>query len=66
MGKELFRWRPVPLHQRCGRCRKDAAVLFEDVPLCGECFLDASKERFGVHEPPGEIEDDHKKRATAG
>ncbi len=67
MVEELYRWRPVPLRQRCDRCRETATVLFDSVFLCGECFFEASKQRFGVRESAArEIEDDQKKRATAG
>ena len=48
MAEELFRWRPVPLKQRCDRCRDEATVLLEKLMLCGDCFLEESERRFGA------------------
>lgn len=48
MSEELFRWRPVPLKQRCDRCREAATVVFEKLMLCGDCFLEESERRFGI------------------
>jgi hypothetical protein len=48
MADEVFRFRPVPLKQRCDRCRAAATVLFDKLILCGECFLEESKRRFGI------------------
>lgn len=47
MAEELFRWRPVPLKQRCDRCREAATVILEKLMLCGDCFLEESERRFG-------------------
>ena len=47
MAEELFRWRPVPLKQRCDRCREAGTVVFEKLMLCGGCFLEESERRFG-------------------
>jgi hypothetical protein len=48
MAEELFRWRPVPLKQRCDRCREAATVVLEKLMLCGDCFLEESERRFGA------------------
>jgi hypothetical protein len=48
MANEVFRFRPVPLKQRCDRCRAAATVLLDKLILCGECFLEESKRRFGI------------------
>ena len=48
MAEELFRWMPVPLKQRCDRCRDAATVMLEKLALCGDCFLEESERRFGV------------------
>lgn len=47
MTEELFRWQPVPLRQRCDRCREAATVMLEKLMLCGDCFLEESERRFG-------------------
>jgi hypothetical protein len=48
MAEELFRWRPVPLKQRCDRCREGATAILEKLMLCGDCFLEESERRFGA------------------
>lgn len=48
MADEVFRFRPVPLKQRCDRCRHAATVILDKLVLCSDCFLDESKRRFGI------------------
>ena len=48
MAEEIFRFRPVPLKQRCDHCRAEATVILDKLILCGDCFLDESKRRFGM------------------
>jgi hypothetical protein len=48
MADEVFRFRPVPLKQRCDRCRDAATVILDKLVLCSDCFLDESKRRFGI------------------
>jgi hypothetical protein len=48
MADEVFRFRPVPLKQRCDRCRDAATVILDKLILCGDCFLEESKRRFGI------------------
>lgn len=47
MVEEIFRWRPVPLRQRCDRCREEARVVLDQLFLCAACFLVETKKRFG-------------------
>lgn len=65
MADELFRWRPVPLKQRCDRCREAATVMIDKLALCGGCFLEESERRFGVPERKRKIEMDDEERAQA-
>lgn len=48
MAEEIFRWRPVPLLQRCDRCREAATVSIDSMVLCGPCFLTETKRRLGM------------------
>ena len=45
-------WRPVPRRRRCDRCSEGAAVILDDVHLCGECFLEESMRRYPPRLPP--------------
>lgn len=47
MPDEVYRWRPVPKKHRCDRCMEEAAVVLENLYLCGGHFLEESKKRFG-------------------
>ena len=51
MPEEIFRWRPVPLRQRCDHCRESATVMIENLILCGPCFLSETKRRLRMPEP---------------
>jgi hypothetical protein len=46
MAEEIYRWRPVPLRQRCDRCREAATVSIDSLTLCGPCFLTETKRRL--------------------
>lgn len=48
MAEEIYRWRPVPLRQRCDRCRETATVTIDSMILCGPCFLTETKRRLGI------------------
>jgi len=48
MADEVFRFRPVPLKQRCDRCRDAATVILDKLVLCSDCFCEESKRRFGI------------------
>ena len=41
---ELFSWSS---RLRCRQCEKPAAIIDDEVPLCGPCFLAASLRRSG-------------------
>jgi hypothetical protein len=48
MAEEIYRFRPVPLKQRCDHCRAAATVILDKLILCSDCFLEESKRRFGT------------------
>lgn len=63
MAEEIYRWRPVPLRQRCDRCREAATVMIDTLILCGPCFLAETKRRLHMQEP-AEVEQTAKASAN--